>query len=173
MDQYPRNDTYGDVFSERVVHPAGDAESPVGDITIASHEQHGSDETELFGNHRENEVPLDFRKISELLNGFSESQAEESSASYGDKPLFGLEINGSVRNGRLIVRKEVVDTFRNVRQGVPSAVGSLSESVDGTREERTDKERDENMFDIASSHEEHDNDNRSDKQNGSEVRLEG
>lgn len=116
--QDPRHDSYRDVFGKGIVHPTGDAVSPVRDVTVARNEHHDTEEAEFFGDYREDEVTLDFRKVSEFLDRFSESEPEETPAPDGDEALFRLKIDRLVRDGRLIVGQEVVDAFRNVRERI-------------------------------------------------------
>ena len=68
LHENPGYDSDGDVFRERIVHSSRDTESPVRYVTVAGDEEGYSNESELFGDHRENEVPLNFREISEFLD---------------------------------------------------------------------------------------------------------
>ncbi len=129
LDQYPRSDSHGDVPGKGVVHPACDAESPISDVTVRRNEEKDPHESELFGNHRKNEIPLNLREVSKFLNGFPESKTEESPGSYGDEALFRLEIDRPVFNGTLVVRKKVVDAFGNIRKRVSLSFGGFSEGV--------------------------------------------
>lgn len=102
------------VFPEEVIRHLGDEESPPSDIEIKSDEEEYSDEPKLFGNHREDEVSLNFGEVSEFLYRFTESEAEKSSAPDGDESLFGLEVDGFVLDRRLIVGEEVIDPVSDI-----------------------------------------------------------
>lgn len=173
LDENPRNDSHRDVFGKKVVHPPGDPEPPVRDVTIARKEDGNPDESELFGDDRENEVALDFGKIAEFLNGFSETEPEKPSAPYGDESLFGLEIDGAVGYGRLVVGKKVVDAFGNVGQRIAFAFGGFSKAVYRKGERRENGDGYEDVLGTSSSHEKHDYRDGGDQENGTEVRLEG
>lgn len=173
LNQYPRRNPGCHVFGKRIVHPAGDAEAPVRDVAVASDEHDDSEESEFLGDDGKDEVPLHFGEVSELLDRFAEPESEKPPASYGDKTLLGLEVDGLVGNRRLVVSEEVVDTFGNVGERVPFAVRRLPQSVDGKSEEAEYEKGDQDVFGIASADEEHDDGDRGDEENGSEVRLHG
>lgn len=173
LDEYPGNDSHRDVFRKKVVHPPGDPESPVRDVAIARKKNEDSNESQLFGNDRENEVALDFGKIAEFLNGFSETEPEKPSASYGDEPLFGLKIDSAVGYGRLIIRKKIVDAFGDVGQRVAFAFNGFSKAVHRKGERRKNSDGYEDVFGTSSSHEKHNYRDRSDQKDRAEVRLEG
>lgn len=126
LDQYPRRDSRGHVLCKRIVNPPGNPEATVGDVTIASNENDDSEESKFFGYHGKDEVALDFRKVPELLDRFSESEPEKPPAADGYQALFRLKVDRLIGNGRLIVGQKVVDAFRDVREGVSFAIGRLS-----------------------------------------------
>ena len=173
MHEDPRNDSDGDVFRERIVHSSRDTESPVRYVTVAGDEEGYPNESELFGDHRENEVPLHFREVSEFLNRFSKPQSEESPATDGDEPLLGLEIDRPVRYGGLVIGQKVIDAFGDVRERIALfPFGNFSKTVNGRREKHENESGNENVFRISPSDEKHDDRYRSDKQYRTEVRLE-
>ncbi len=173
LDENPGNDSNRDVFGKKVVHPPGDSESSVRDVTIARKKDENADESEFFGNDRENEVALDFGEIAEFLNGFSETESEKPSASYGDKSLFGLKIDGAVGYGRLVVGKKVIDALGNVGQRIALAFGGFSKTVYRKGERRENGYGYEDVLSASSSHEKHDYRDGGDQKDGTEVRLEG
>ena len=171
LHQYPRYDAYRYVLGERIVDPAGDAVSPVRHVAVARHEHHDAEESELFRDNREDEVALYFGEVPEFLDRLSESESEEPSASDGDEPLFRLEVDRLVRDGRLVVGQEVIDALRNVRKRVAVSGRGLAQSVDGAREEAEYEKRHQDVLGVSASDEEHDDRYRGDKEDGSEVRL--
>lgn len=106
------------------------------------------------------------------MNRFSKSETEESAAPYRYEPLFGLEVDGSVGNGRLVVGEKIVDAFGNVGQGIPLALGGFSETVYRERKNREYPDGNENVLDAPASHEKHNDRDRGDEQDGSKIRLE-
>lgn len=171
--QYPRRYADRHVLREGVVDPSGYAVASVCDVAIARNEHHDPYESQFFGDYRKNEVPLHFRQVSEFLNRLSEAQSEETSTANGDKPLFGLEIDRLIGDGRLIVGQEIVDALGYVGKCIAFSFGSLAETVYGKGEKAENNERHEDVLGIPPAREKHDDRNRDDKENGSEVRLHG
>lgn len=114
LHENPKRHSGREVFSERIRGFRRDPETAVSDETVRAHERQDPEESELFRYDREDEVALGFRKVSEFLDGFPESETEESAGTDGNEALFRLEVDGLLLDGRFIVRKVVVDTFGHV-----------------------------------------------------------
>lgn len=107
------------------------------------------------------------------MDGFTESESEETTASDGDKSLFGLKVDGLVLDGVFIVCEKIIHSIGDVRKrGLVCRGIMFPEAVDGKCKNKKDRKRCEEMLYISSSDEEHDNDYGRQDKYGTEVRLE-
>jgi hypothetical protein len=104
---------------------------------------------------------LNLWKIAELLDGFTESKSEESSASDSDESLFCLIVFSVwvwFFYKFLIISDEVIDTLRYITQGVRIFSFTvfhtyLTQSIDTPSPYETDKERCTDIASTSSSYE--------------------
>ena len=88
--EYKHRDTECCIFAEWILHSSCDCKSSKYNRCIESEEYNGSEESEFLHDHREYEIPLNFRKVSEFLDRFPETEPKKSSASNRKEPLFRL-----------------------------------------------------------------------------------
>jgi len=154
LGQEPERYPYCGIAGKEVFRMQPYLEGAISDNSKHRQEHQNPEETEFFGNYGEDKVSLYFRKVSELLDRFSESETEESPASDRDEPLFGLKIDGLVLDGSLVIRKEGIHTLGNVRHlGRTSA--HLPYSVYPDSEYGTYESAQSQVFEISTGHEEH------------------
>ncbi len=78
MYEYPEGDTEGEIASKWILHGSRYEESAIGDQEIDEDEESSAKKSELFHDHREDEIPLYLRQIAKLLNRFAKSESKES-----------------------------------------------------------------------------------------------
>ncbi len=158
LNEDKHSDARCDILRKRILDGACYHESPMSDEEVEEDEDDRSEESELFRDHREYEIPLDFREVSPFLYWFPESKTEESTAADGDESLLYLIIL-PVRIGFLYdclaISEEVVDTLRDIGEAISSAFGAweLPYAIDRYRSEEAYKKRYAYIAYIASSDE--------------------
>lgn len=166
-------DTRGHVFAEEVIGHLRDEESTPPDIEVESDEEEYSDEPELFGNYREDEISFDLRKVSEFLYRLPKSETEKSPTPDSDKSLFGLEVDGFILDRRLIISEEVIDSISDIWEWSPIwIIFMFPEAINRNRKNKEYQSRCHKVLHIPPSYKEHNDHDGGEDENRTKVRLE-
>lgn len=121
LDEYEERDAKCCVLSKWILDGSGNQESTIDDRHVYHDENERSNESELFSDNREDEVSLNFWKVTKLLNRLSKPKTEEPSTPYSDESLLCLIV--------LTIRIGLGDKFFVIANKIVHTLGDIIERI--------------------------------------------
>ncbi len=158
LDRHHRGQPEREKRAEAVGRAKRDAEPAPGDHAEAHDHERGADETELFGDDRENEIAVRFRQVEQLLDAFHQTASGDSAGADGNERLDDLKA----------VAERILPRVEEGEEPAAPIVGAHRDDGDGGQAEQN---RAEDVLVVETRGEHHDRGNQRKRHGRAEVGL--